>query len=186
MNILSFDTTNSLASVAVASNSKLLSYNITSIASQQAESLFKLIKISLLDAKLKFSDIDLVSVSKGPGSFTGVRIGLAAAMGMQTSSKAQFIGLTNFQVLAYQAYPSDNKNIIVTIDAKREQYYQQIFDNNLLPIQEAQLISGQCSEENIINAKMLLSATDFFFKKKLYSDLEPVYVRCPDALVLHT
>lgn len=71
----------------------ILSYNTTNSSSQQAEKLFSLIDESLKESKLKLADIDIISVTNGPGSFTGVRIGLAAALGMKAAEKAKFIKL---------------------------------------------------------------------------------------------
>jgi len=200
MNILSFDTTNNLASTAVISNGQFLSYNTTENSSQQAEKLFSLIDETLKQAKLGLSDIDIVSVTNGPGSFTGVRIGLAAALGMQIYSKAKFIALTNFQVLAFYAKEkSINKDITVALDARREQVYLQNFSAQLQELNEAKLLDRQNLDLNInsfligdglpdsldikVNAKLLAQATEYFWKKGQYHDLIPLYIRQPDITV---
>ena len=141
MKILSFDTSNNLASVAIMHNEELLSYSSTEQNSKQAEKLFQLIEQNLQQANLQLTDIDLVSLTNGPGSFTGVRIGLAAALGLQMGCKAQFIALTNFQVLAWQAKNRyANSPIAVLLDARREQVYLQQFNAELEALTEAKLI----------------------------------------------
>jgi tRNA threonylcarbamoyladenosine biosynthesis protein TsaB len=211
MKILSFDTTNNLASVAVMNNNELLSYNTTDKSSQQAEKLFFLIDKALSEAKFNLTDIDIVSVTNGPGSFTGVRIGLSSALGMQMGCKAEFIAISNFQALAWlalQDHPKDH--IAVILDARRDQVYLQIFNKNLESLGEAKVVDISSVEGHLpkdvsisfvgdgvkllpqlrakeelminVNAEILAQATEFFYKKKLYGDLIPLYIREPDAV----
>jgi tRNA threonylcarbamoyladenosine biosynthesis protein TsaB len=187
MKILSFDTSNNLASVAIMDNDELLAYNTTETSSQQAEKLFFLIEECLSLSKLKLSDIDLISVTNGPGSFTGVRIGLAAALGLKMGSKTQVISLSNFQVLAYHALKEHPSNQIeIVLDARREQIYYQKFDDQLNNLSKPELLAKDAIEIDPMdnpNAKMLALATKFFWQNKLYSDLEPLYIRQPDAMI---
>lgn len=186
MKILSFDTSNNLASVAIMDNNKLLAYNTTIESSQQAEKLFSLIEEALSKTKLKLSDIDLISVTNGPGSFTGVRIGLAAALGLKMGSKVQVISLSNFQVLAYQILKKHpEEQIEIALDARREQIYYQKFDDKLTPLTEPKLLTKDAIKIDPMDkpdAKILARATEFFWQNKLYSDLEPLYIREPDAV----
>lgn len=200
MNILSFDTTNNLASTAIISNKNLLFNNTTLTSSQQAEKLFTLIDESLRESKLSLSDIDLISVTNGPGSFTGVRIGLAAALGMQIACKAKFISITNFQVLAYLANEKcQNKDILVALDARREQAYVQKFSPQLKELSEANLVNikeldltedlfliGDALKNSFdvkVDAKLLALATEFYWKCNQYHDLIPLYIRQPDITI---
>ncbi|MGB4191376.1 MAG: tRNA (adenosine(37)-N6)-threonylcarbamoyltransferase complex dimerization subunit type 1 TsaB [Rickettsiales bacterium] len=208
MKILSFDTSNSLASAAILSDNKLLSHNSTKESSQQAEKLFSLIDESLKEAKLKIEEIDLISVTNGPGSFTGVRIGLAAALGLQIASKLRIIALTNFQVLAWQRYQENLKQPIeVLLNARRDQVYQQKFSKNLEIIAEPSLVNIddlKLSDDALligdgialltkedssldqyivnVNAELLSKATEFYWQKKQYHDLIPLYIREPDFI----
>jgi tRNA threonylcarbamoyladenosine biosynthesis protein TsaB len=190
MKILSFDTSNNLASVAIMDDDTLLAYNTTMESSQQAEKLFSLIEECLTSSKLKLSDIDLISVTNGPGSFTGVRIGLAAALGLKMGITAQIISLSNFQVLAYKIlkeYPESQIEIV--LDARRDQIYYQKFDAQLNNLSKPKLLEKDAIEIPPMNnpdAKMLAFATKFFWQSKLYSDLEPLYIRQPDAIVKTT
>lgn len=202
MKILSFDTTNNLASVAIMAEGQILSYHATQESSQQAEKLFQLITQALEEASLKLEDIDLVTVTNGPGSFTGVRIGLAAALGMQMACRAKIIALSNFQVLAYQAIDK-NKNIAVILDARREQVYLQSFNSKLESIDEAKLLSiedislakdtiligdgvkfikAQDDLNKNVDAAMLVKASEFYLAHSRYSDIVPLYIREPDAI----
>ena len=179
-------------------DNRLLAYSTTIDNSQQAEKLFLLIEECLKESGLKLTDIDIVSVTNGPGSFTGVRIGLAAALGLKMGIKAKIIALSNFQVVAWQAaqeYP--NKQIAVVLDARREQVYYQLFDENLKNLTEPKLVEienfilpestilvGDGWKNNLMinaDAKILASATKIYWESELYSDLTPLYIREPDA-----
>ena len=199
MKILAFDTTNSLASVCVMAEGKMLSFKVTKESSNQAEMLFKLINESLEESALQMKDVDLVSVTNGPGSFTGVRVGLAAALGMQMHSKAKFIALSNFQVLAYSKQ-NESKDIIVALDARRGQVYTQSFkgDNleninqpNIMLFEELVLDGdfvvigdGLMREDKSLminaDARLLAVASEFYFNNNMYSNIVPLYIREPD------
>lgn len=199
-----------MASVAIINGPEILAYNITKHSSQQAEKLFELIQESLSQSSLNLSDLDLVSITNGPGSFTGVRIALAAALGMQLGSLVPFIAISSFQALAWHARDShSNKKIAVILDARRDQVYFQLFNHLLERITEPQLISVEdlidqidndmvligdgikllpkssiaFKEENniIVNAKILAKSSEFFWRKNDYHDLIPLYIRQPDA-----
>lgn len=201
MKILAFDTTNSLASVAIISDGMELSFKVTKESSSQAESLFKLMIDALEEANLNMLDIDLVSVTSGPGSFTGVRVGLAAALGMQFSCEAKFMTLSNFQVLAYSR-KEGNKDITVVLDARREQVYVQSFNSNLenisqpeilllkdLFLEEDHLFIGDGLEQKDrslminVDARLLAEASEFYFKKNMFGDMNPLYIRDPDVMM---
>lgn len=192
MKILSFDTSNNLASVAVLAGQQLLAYSTSLENSQQAEKLFSLITECLEKAKLKLTELDLISVTNGPGSFTGVRIGLAAALGMQMAVKVPIISLSNFQVMAWKMKEqSPNQNLAIVLDARRDQVYYQLFNKNLDMITNPSLIArgdipktdAIIYENGVPNAEMLAKASEYFYNKKQFSNLEPLYIREPDASV---
>lgn len=144
MKILSFETSNNFASVAIKIGQNIVVYKITEKPAEQAEKLFKLIATCLEQANLTLEQIDLITLSNGPGSFTGVRIGLAAALGIEFGFKGQIICLSNLQVVAYQAKVLNQKNLvnyISILDARREQAYLQIFDQDLNAVTDPKLIN---------------------------------------------
>lgn len=205
MNILSFDTSNSIASVAILNDKNLASYNNTKQSSQQAEKLFQLINLSLNEADTSLEKIDLISVTNGPGSFTGIRIALSAALGIRASiPNKKIISLSNFQVVAWQAREyTRTKDIAVILDARQDHIYLQLFDNNLNEISSPSLLAKKEISRSILenffligdgvklvsdnkidlainvnaNAEILAKATIYFWKKNKYSDLIPLYVR---------
>jgi len=100
---------------------------------------------TLQTSQLTLSEFDLISITNGPGSFTGVRIGLATAlgleMGLMTDFKGKFIALTNFQVMAWKAkHECTPQPIVVILDARREQVFFQLFSHTLEELTSPKLV----------------------------------------------
>jgi len=104
----------------------------------QAEDLACNVEKMLKENKLKFGEIGLLGVCTGPGSFTGVRAGLAFARGLALGSPdLKLTGVSAFEVYANMLKESDRAfyNAVV-IETKREDFYFQLFDENLKKISE--------------------------------------------------
>ncbi len=145
MTILAFDTTHGFCSVAVANpQQKLISKHINE-TSRQAELLVPTMEAALKEAQLEFSDITTIAATVGPGSFTGLRIGLAAAHGLLLATKASFFGLSALETVAYMAKKSQKileKKIFIALDARRGEVFLQSFDVKSLSAEsEAMLCS---------------------------------------------
>lgn len=94
-----------------------------------AEHLIGVIDKALHEAALGYRDLDAVAVTTGPGSFTGVRVGVAAARGFALSLKIPAIGVTALEGLAADARAlRPARPILVLIDARRGEVYAQCFD----------------------------------------------------------
>lgn len=132
MKILAFDTSNNSCSVAVSEGQKILAYLEDLTPSMQAQMLMPMAQECLERARLSYDDIDYLAVTSGPGSFTGIRIGLAAATGIMLGTSIQCSSLSNFDVAYYKAKSQVKyyDNIVAVLDAYREQLYVQIFSNN--------------------------------------------------------
>jgi tRNA threonylcarbamoyl adenosine modification protein YeaZ len=86
----------------------------------------------LEDAGVEFSDIGRIAVTVGPGSFTGVRVGVAAARGLALASGAATVGATSLAVMAHQAderlgSARSDRLLAVAVDARRGSVYLQLF-----------------------------------------------------------
>lgn len=129
--ILSFDVSNNSCSVAVSKGQDIIAFEQEMCPSMQAERLFVMIESTLKRCNLSYKDLDYLAVTKGPGSFTGIRIGLAAARGiLMASSNIRGLGVTNFEMLHYRAIEQYKKydKVAILIDAYRNQLYFQEFD----------------------------------------------------------
>lgn len=126
MKILSFDSTARVASVAICDNGRVLaSYNVDN-GFTQSELLLPMAESVLKQTGLSFSDIDAYAVTSGPGSFTGVRIGVALVKGLAFGREIPCISVSTLEAL------SENmrglKGIIVSaMDARRSQVYTALF-----------------------------------------------------------
>ncbi len=130
--ILCFDVSNSSCSVAVSFGQEIVSFEQELRPSMQAERLMILVQSTLINAGLKYQDLDYIAVTVGPGSFTGVRIGLAAAKGIIHATNIKGIGITNFDAAYYRLTQQvlDFENAIIILNAYRNQQYVQIFDRS--------------------------------------------------------
>ncbi len=89
----------------------------------QAEMLIPMIDDLTRDANIKMSDINMIAVTRGPGSFTGVRIGLATARSLGLALNLPVIGLSTLDVIARS---ERNDHMLCLIDTKRGDYYGQV------------------------------------------------------------
>jgi tRNA threonylcarbamoyladenosine biosynthesis protein TsaB len=93
-----------------------------------AEALLPLISDVMVQAELDFSEIDRVAVTTGPGSFTGLRVGLSAARGIGLAAGKPVVGLTTLAALAAPYIAADDTtSVAVAIDARHNHVYLQIF-----------------------------------------------------------
>lgn len=145
MKILSIDTSSNICAVAVLENTKLLKKYSQNNGLTHSETLMPIIQETLSDINLSLKDIDLIICDKGPGSFTGIRIGVATAKAFSDSLNISAIGISSLEALAYNI--KDNGIICSLIDAKKDNVYVSIFEN----IDGKYLLKRNFSAENISN-----------------------------------
>lgn len=136
MYILSFDTSSGIASSAVSDGEQILGYARQVNRSMQAENLLTLIDESLQQSGLRLEQMQYLAVTNGPGSFTGVRIGLAAARGLCLATQISAVSLTNFDLCLFRSKRQvvGVKHHVVIINAYRKQcYFQRETDGVLHP-----------------------------------------------------
>lgn len=153
-NILAFNCSNLISSVALSQGDKIIAFEQNLEPSMQAETLLPLIESTLKKGNLKYQDLNYISVINGPGSFTGIRIGLSTASGLVAAlPKLKPIIVSNFEMAWYRAQSQIHSydKIIVILNAYRGEFYVQEFDNKGNKL-EAKLISKTTLIE-IMNAK---------------------------------
>ncbi len=102
----------------------------------QSEALMPMVMEVLGEAGATFPELDLIAVTTGPGAFTGIRIGLAAARGMALAADLPCLGVTTLDVVAEgvgRDRPAGSA-ILVVLNAKRKDVYAQAFDAGLTPM----------------------------------------------------
>ena len=126
MLILATDTSTPYLSIALCDGSTVLA-EITRYADRQhAEKLLIYTQWLLAEHNKELSDIDLLAVSHGPGSFTGLRVGVAAWKGLATGAGLPIMGVSTLDALARQA-PLANGHVCALLDAKMKEVYATIY-----------------------------------------------------------
>jgi len=133
MIILSCDTSFGIASTSVIKEGKVISFISESERSMQAEFLANQILQCLTDADLSLEDIDSFSASIGPGSFTGVRIGVSTLKAISYASKKDFLGVLTTESLANKYFSNhESKNVYCCMNAGKSQLYVQKFSDRII------------------------------------------------------
>ncbi len=129
--ILALDAAGSSCSVAVGAGDRVLGAEHRAIAHGQAEALLPMVDGALRRTGLPAAALALVAVTIGPGSFTGIRVGLAAAQGIALGLDLPLIGVTGFEAVAAICGPDSincNCDLLVALESRRADLYVQIFD----------------------------------------------------------
>lgn len=131
MKILSIDTSSNICTVAVLDDTNLLAQKTLDDTKNHSEKIMPVIADTLESAKLTLNDIDLIISDKGPGSFTGIRIGTATIMAFTDSLEIETIGISSLEALAYNERNCNYaKYICSLIDAKNDNAYFAIYSIN--------------------------------------------------------
>jgi tRNA threonylcarbamoyladenosine biosynthesis protein TsaB len=127
MRILAIDTALAACSVAVWDSGRALASESRPMQRGQAEALVPMIDAAMRAAGCGYADLDRVAVTVGPGSFTGIRVGLAAARGIGLAAGRPVVGVTTLEALAHLPAPPVAGGLIAAIDARRGEVYAQRF-----------------------------------------------------------
>jgi tRNA threonylcarbamoyladenosine biosynthesis protein TsaB len=177
--ILNIETATKNCSVALAKEGKtILCKEIAEEGYSHAERLHVFIEEIIKEAGITFQDISAIAVSQGPGSYTGLRIGVSAAKGLCFALDIPLIAVDTLQVLASQAKVS-NGLIIPMLDARRMEVYSAIFtpnfenkravqaeiitENSFDELQETLYFVGDCAEK----CKPVLTKENFIFLEEI-------------------
>jgi tRNA threonylcarbamoyladenosine biosynthesis protein TsaB len=128
--ILAFETSSSVCSAAIWGEGEVMAHEQESIGYGHASSLFNFVRNVSQKARVPLEYISHVAVTRGPGSFTGVRVGLAAARGFSLAGNLPVLGMTTFDLLAFMAKKHMKKDgpKIVAMDTKRQDFYTAFYD----------------------------------------------------------
>ena len=142
MNILAFDTSTEKFSISILKNNKVV-LNLSKILNKTySKFLIPILKESLERSKLDIKEINYILISLGPGSFTGVRIGIAAAKGLGIPHKINISVFNNMDILVNSI---DNnikeKRIVTIIKSKKSDYYFQVFNSKKKTIKKISFFS---------------------------------------------
>lgn len=154
--ILNIETATTNCSVCIAKSGKpLVVKEQNKINYSHSEKLHVFIKEALHDASLSFSDIDAVAVSEGPGSYTGLRIGVSAAKGLCFSLDKPLIAVPTLQILAAQI-TIDEGLILPLLDARRMEVYAAFYNSDYHEVKPtaAEIISAASFQQQLDEGKV--------------------------------
>jgi tRNA threonylcarbamoyladenosine biosynthesis protein TsaB len=128
MKILVFDTSTNFLSLAVSNGDKVLAKSHSFMRQRHSAKLIPLMEKLLKRAKLKVKDIDYICVGKGPGSFTGLRIGITTAKALGLALEKPIVAIPSPDILAQNAEKFWGR-VCTIIDARQNQVYAGIYNN---------------------------------------------------------
>jgi tRNA threonylcarbamoyladenosine biosynthesis protein TsaB len=158
--LLLLETATEVCSAALSRDGKLLAFRETTAGFSHAEKLTVFLSELLEDPALVNRKPDAVCVSSGPGSYTGLRIGVSAAKGICFALDIPLLAVSTLDALAYQAtHPEnpvffpDEKNVLICpmLDARRMEVYTALYDSSGVPLSDitAQVITGESFAEQL-------------------------------------
>lgn len=129
--IILIETSTALCSAALAENGAITAYKESSAPKAHASLTAVFIQDMLAERGITLADCDAVCVSKGPGSYTGLRVGVSTAKGLCFGSQKPLLAVGTLDTLVAQAAEeaADVKFIIPMIDARRMEVYTAVFEN---------------------------------------------------------
>jgi tRNA threonylcarbamoyladenosine biosynthesis protein TsaB len=138
--VLALDSAGSGCSVVVAAGERVLAAERCAAARGQAERLLPMIDAVMCKSGLSALALDIVGATIGPGSFTGIRVGLSAARGIALATGVQSVGVTGFEAvaagLASRGHERGAGFLLVALESRREDLYIQLFDYAHRPLGE--------------------------------------------------
>jgi tRNA threonylcarbamoyladenosine biosynthesis protein TsaB len=147
--ILSIETSTSICSVAIHEQGELLALAEIKEPGAHAEKLLLLVDEVFEKAGLSFGDLDAVAVSQGPGSYTGLRIGVSTAKGIAYALEIPLIGINTLQAMAASQPVAPGDYVVAVLDARRKEVYTQTFGDSL---QELSPIEAVVLEEGVFGS----------------------------------
>jgi len=212
MIVLAFDTALAACSVALydASRDQMLAARHEYMARGHAETLPGMIEAVMAEGGLAMAALDCIAVTRGPGTFTGVRIGIATARGLALATNLPVCAITTLKALAADVPRPRHAPTASVIDARRGEVYMQIFDVDGTAVDAARLLNIETAIRQIPSGAILVGtgaailiaagcdglpaaaatlpdAATFVREAAKHpaarEAIEPLYLRAPDAKV---
>ncbi len=155
MKILSVDSSSVTASVAITENGVVLAENFIDNGLTHSQTLMPMVEKTITECGVSIKNIDLFAITNGPGSFTGVRIGIASVKGMADALNKKCLAISTLEAIAE---PLKNEDVIAcaVMDARCNQVYTAIFNmGNRLCEDKAVLIDELGEELKQFNKKIV-------------------------------
>lgn len=165
MRCLLIDTSSFFINVAIIQDDNVLFNYNEKIQKDMSSKIMPIIKKGFDSVSFEISDIDKIFVVNGPGSFTGLRVGVTVAKTIAWSLKIDLIPISSLEVIA--STPSDKKYRVGIIDARRGNVFAGIYDDNLNIIKNDQFISYDKLKEELTDDYEIFGLDDKNIKPNL-------------------
>ncbi|HEV2547511.1 MAG TPA: tRNA (adenosine(37)-N6)-threonylcarbamoyltransferase complex dimerization subunit type 1 TsaB [Stellaceae bacterium] len=141
---LGIDSTGAACSAAIWRGKRVVARRFAAMERGQAEALMPMVAAVLEEAALAIEALDLIAVTVGPGAFTGVRIGIAAARGLSLASGVPALGISSFVAAAAQAPIEERRGraLLVALDSRRAEFFVEMFGADDAPLGPGALLSA--------------------------------------------
>lgn len=170
LKILAVESSAKCCSTAVVEDGTIVSEFYTDAGLTHSQTLMQMVDAVLSCAKISLASIDALAVANGPGSFTGIRIGIAAVKGLAQSCDIKCFGVSTLEAMAY-SFLGEDCTVCAVMDARRDQVYTALFD-----IKENRVIRLSAdSAVSVIDLKEILSDISQKSKITLVGDGVDVY-----------
>ena len=188
--ILNIDTSSEIATISIANSEKTLAYAQNTSQKDHASFTHTAIAAMLKQADLNFNGLNAISVCGGPGSYTGIRIGMAAAKGLCYALNIPLIITSSLEIMALSAimqFPGDNKTLYCPmIDARRMEVFTAVYDRYLTPILQpsALILQNDSFKDLLVNYDIIFTgggSKKLLFDESKKAKMETVGIN-PEAL----
>jgi tRNA threonylcarbamoyladenosine biosynthesis protein TsaB len=159
--ILNIDTATEIASVAICAHQNVLAFCTNNVQNEHASFLQPAIEKMLVEHNISLHNLDAIAVTNGPGSYTGLRVGLASAKGLSFALQKPLITVNTLEAMAVASIHENNDSDVLhcpMIDARRMEVYTAVYDCNI----EAKMLPNAMILEND-NFKNLLKINKIIF-----------------------
>jgi len=187
MIVLAADTSLSILSVALINDQTLIGVLAIEGKGSRNEKLLPSIDWLLTENSIDRSQIDLLAVTRGPGSFTGVRIGLATLQGLAVALQRPVCAMSTHEAIAH----GTRGRVAIRDDAGRGEFYVSVFEDGREVV--APHLSREVTEANVIDVNEFLQRDNVALRcarrameigeSDRYKDVTPIYVRLAEAEV---
>jgi len=185
VNILALDTSSTIGSIAIAKDNKICFSNLLDIKATHSERLMPQIDQGLQFSNLSIDELDLICLGNGPGSFTGIRIGLATAKGLCLGNEIPLLPFNTMEVVANNLF-EPKYPVLVILDAKMNEIYAALYSSDMQI-----LIPPQNADPEVflqkINEKVIVSGDGIIKYRSLLEKLKIEYLSAlPHHNILHS
>lgn len=164
--ILGIDTSSIVSTIALLTENKLIAEYTVNSKKNHSEKMMQVLDTVLKESFVNLEDIAAIAVAKGPGSFTGIRIGMATAQGIAHALKKPMIGINSLDGLAYN-FMGEKRLICPVVNAQRGDVYTSLYR------WEGEQLK-QIEDYKIINAQVLIKELENFGETIMLGDGVPV------------